>query len=302
LWIYLGIGSAFFLGLYDISKKHAVSDNAVLPVLFFSTLAGALLMVPGIVLSRYAPGLSMRWGIHVPEPTLVQHRFIFVKALIVSTAWGLTFFGLKHLPISIAAPIAASGPIWTLIGALVLFHEELGALQWVGMAVSLAAYGAFQTVGQKEGISFHKNSRVLFVVLGTVINAASALYDKFLIQTLGIAPNAVQAWFMAYMVPVFGLEAAVFHACRGRLGRKETLVWRPSIPLAGALLIAADSIYFRALRCPGSLIALLTMLRRSSVVLAFVLGGRLFREVRLKEKALALAGILLGIVMILLSP
>jgi transporter family protein len=66
-------------------------------------------------------------------------------------------------------------------------------------------------------------------------------------------------------------------------------------------LIAADFVYFRALRHPGAMIALLTVLRRGSVVLSFALGGRLFRETRLREKALALVGILIGIALILLS-
>ncbi len=37
-WIAASLVSAFFLGLYDLSKKHALRDNAVLPVLFLSTL------------------------------------------------------------------------------------------------------------------------------------------------------------------------------------------------------------------------------------------------------------------------
>ena len=40
-WIAASLVSAFFLGLYDLSKKHALRDNAVLPVLFLSTVCGA---------------------------------------------------------------------------------------------------------------------------------------------------------------------------------------------------------------------------------------------------------------------
>ena len=35
-WIAASLVSAFFLGCYDLSKKHALRDNAVLPVLFLS--------------------------------------------------------------------------------------------------------------------------------------------------------------------------------------------------------------------------------------------------------------------------
>jgi hypothetical protein len=37
-WVLLSICSALFLGFYDLAKKHAVRDNAVLPVLFFGIL------------------------------------------------------------------------------------------------------------------------------------------------------------------------------------------------------------------------------------------------------------------------
>jgi bacterial/archaeal transporter family protein len=299
MWIYLGFISAVFLGLYDISKKHAVTENPVLPVLFFSTLSGAMIMIPFVFLSVVSPSLPLRLGLYVGSLSPAGHGVVFIKALIVSTAWSSTFLGLKHLPISIAAPIAASGPIWTFIGALAWFGEKPSPLQWIGMLVSFSGYFAFQSIGQKEGIAFHKNRWIFFMVLGTLVNAGSALYDKFLIQSMHITPMAVQAWFMIYMVPVFGLESLAFRKLKN--GRTTRLSWRASIPAAGALLIAADFVYFRALAHSGALIALLTVLRRGSVVLSFALGGRLFGEKRLRQKALALSGILLGIVLILLS-
>ena len=40
-WIAASLLSAFFLGLYELATKHAVRENAVLPVLFLSTFCGA---------------------------------------------------------------------------------------------------------------------------------------------------------------------------------------------------------------------------------------------------------------------
>ena len=41
-WIAASLVSAFFLGCYDLSKKHALRENAVVPVLFLSTICGAV--------------------------------------------------------------------------------------------------------------------------------------------------------------------------------------------------------------------------------------------------------------------
>jgi bacterial/archaeal transporter family protein len=46
MWVLLGVVSAILLGFYDIFKKISLDKNAVLPVLFFSTLAGAVIFVP----------------------------------------------------------------------------------------------------------------------------------------------------------------------------------------------------------------------------------------------------------------
>lgn len=299
MWIYLGILSAFFLGLYDIAKKHAVHSNAVFQVLFFATLSGAAVMAPGILLSGFFPSTLAKIYLFVPPISIQSHGFLFVKSVIVSSAWCLTFFALKHLPISIVAPIAASGPVWTLIGAVLIFRESPAPLQWTGMGIGFLSYYAFIAVSREEGIVFHKNKWIYFAWAGAILNAGSALYDKFLIQSLKIPPMAVQAWFTVYMVPLFGLAAAVFDFHRKE--KAAPFTWRFSIPLAGILLIAADFAYFRALHDERALIAVLTVIRRSSVVLSFALGGKLFKENQLRKKALALAGILLGVFLVLVS-
>ena len=39
-WIEASLVSALYLGVYDLCIKPAIRDNAVLPVLFLSTLTG----------------------------------------------------------------------------------------------------------------------------------------------------------------------------------------------------------------------------------------------------------------------
>jgi len=38
MWLYLGLLSALFLGLHNLCKKHAVSNNEVIPVLLGTIL------------------------------------------------------------------------------------------------------------------------------------------------------------------------------------------------------------------------------------------------------------------------
>ena len=49
MWLLLAFVSATLLGFYDTSKKAALKDNAVLPVLFLNTLFSTLLFSPFIL-------------------------------------------------------------------------------------------------------------------------------------------------------------------------------------------------------------------------------------------------------------
>lgn len=299
MWIYLGLIAAVLLGLYDVCKKHALDGNAVLPVLFLSTVAGLIPMLLCMILSRFAPDFTQQIHCYVPVATLSEHLHIFLKAFIVSVSWVLAYFAMKHLPISIFSPIRASGPAWTLIGALLIFHERPLPLHWAGIAVVLCAYYAFSLIGRKEGIVFHRSRWVFCISLATFIGTLSTLYDKYLLQQLGYATMLVQFWFAFYNVVLLGL----FTLCCW-LPRRKTFTpfqWRWSILLIGLLLIASDFVYFNAVKQPEALILILSMLRRSSVVVSFIAGGFIFGDVNLRSKAWALAGVMAGVLLIILA-
>ena len=52
MWLGFALVSALFLGLYDVSKKQSLKDNAVIPVLWFNTLFCSLLMLPFTLLQN----------------------------------------------------------------------------------------------------------------------------------------------------------------------------------------------------------------------------------------------------------
>ena len=149
--------------------------------------------------------------------------------------------------------------------------------------------------GRQEGIHFHANRWVFFVFAATALGAVSSLYDKWLLQQAGFPPFTVQFWFAFYL--------AVFVTLLVLLWWRPTRAhapfdWRWSAPVTGLLLVASDFVYFHAVAQPGVLISLVSPLRRSGAVLAFVAGGVLFREQNKRRKSLALAGIVAGIVLI----
>ncbi|MBN2684433.1 MAG: EamA family transporter [Pontiellaceae bacterium] len=288
-----------FLGIYDVCKKHALRDNAVLPVLFFSNLASVAMALPLLVGSAILPVAMASLDLFVEPITAVGHRLMLLKAFSVSMSWIFAYFALKHLPISIVSPIRASGPVWTLVGAIVLFHESPSPLQWAGMALIFAGYFAFSIIGREEGIHFYRSKWILYIFLATLIGTCSTLFDKWLIHRQGYSSVQVQVWYTLYLGLLFTLY--FFALWWPQRKRSTPFVWRWSIPFIGVLLYLADYVYFKALSDPASLIVILSILRRCSVVISFLAGAFLFKEVNKRKKAWVLLGILAGVVLIVLA-
>ncbi len=298
MWVLLGIVSAFGLGVYDVAKKVALRDNAVLAVITLANIAGFLTLLPILAWVHFSPeaaaAMQMQWQVL----TFTEHAHCFLKAMIVNTSWVFAYCALKYLPLSIVAPIRASGPVWTLIGALIIFGERPDLLQWIGLIIILISYFAFSLLGSKEGIHFKSNKWVWCIFLATMIGTISTLYDKYLIVNIGMHPFTLQFWFSLYLALIMLVLTAVWWWPRRQ---QQGFTWRWSIPCIGALLVFADFLYFRAITDPDALIIILSALRRSSVVISFVLGAYLFKEHNPRQKGLALAGVLAGVLCILLS-
>jgi drug/metabolite transporter (DMT)-like permease len=296
-WLLLVLLSAVFLGLYDVAKKASVNDNAVLVVLFVCSASGLALLAPLGLTSLIAPDWSQAWHLRVHNLSPSGHGLLLIKTLIVTLSWVLTFFALKHLPLSLAASIRASAPLFTLFSAVVLFGERPTGAQWIGIGIILLAYWAFSLIGRSEGIHFSRNAWVWSLFLGTLVGAASGLYDKHLLQSAHLPPLDVQFWFTFYNTVVQGLIVLIFWWPGRRLRAPFRMRW--TIPAVGVLLLVADALYFAALAHPDALVSVISTLRRSNVIISFAVGSLAFGEKQRGKKAIALAGVLVGITLLL---
>lgn len=296
MWVFAGLLSAVLLGSYDICRKIALKENAVIPVLFLSSATGGIIFLPFVVLSSLGV-IQPDSFVYIPQIEPHEHLLYLAKSLLVGSSWFFAYFAISKLPLTIVIPIRSTGPMWTLLGALLIYNEEFTVTQWIGIVIVLGFFYLFSLAGKKEGINFKRNKWIYFVVAATLIGATSSMYDKFLIPKYDRI--AVQAWFSIYLIPVF-IPFVIF-VWYPKRKEGPAFTWRMSIHMIGILLILADFFYFFALSKEGSLIALLSVLRRSSVVISFVFGAIVFKEKNLKRKGLALIGILIGVLLIVLG-
>ena len=299
MWLLLAFVSATLLGFYDTSKKAALKDNAVLPVLFLNTLFSTIIFSPFIldviVGNDWFADTSLETAAYQGDGNMLKaHLLVVVKAVIVLTSWIAGYFGIKHIPITIVGPINATRPVMVLVGAMLLFGERLNLCQWIGILLSMLSIYLMSRSSKKENIDFVRNKWMWCVAIGTIMGAVSALYDKFIMTELN--PLFVQSWFNLYQfIMMFIILMIVWYPTREKTTRFH---WSWAIPLIAIFVGAADFSYFNALSMEDSMISVVSLIRRGSVLISFACGVIIFKERNLKAKIIDLLLILIGMIFV----
>lgn len=286
MWWLLAFCSAALLGGYDSFKKIALKDNAVIPVLCINTLISALIFSPWLFETGF-----FGWGVQI---------FVIGKSVLVLSSWMAGYAAMKHLPLTIFGPVNATRPVLVLVGAIFIFGEKLNLLQWAGVLIAMLAYFLMRLNGKKEGYQAG-NKWIVCLILAVILGAASGLYDKFLMSPdyLGMPRMYVLSWYSLYQAVLMLLVTAFLWWP----SRKHTTPfhWSWSIPFISIFLCGADYLYLQALSQPEALIAVVSMIRRGSVLVSFAIGALILKEKNLKAKAVDLALLLLSMVLLYLG-
>lgn len=295
IWPFLAILSATGLGFYDVSKKLALKRGSVIYVLTFSVCINALFVIP--------------MALHAESVGWQGQLLILAKAALVLVSWLCSYTAIKYLPLSVVSPIQATRPMWTLLGALVIFGEVLNGWQWSGVVLALGSIFLFSLSGLFDKTSQQTADNRYYIVLALAVltGAMSGLYDKYIMRRLD--HNAVQAYYTFYqalmMLVVYGIDE--FRR------RKENYImedgtplrksfresWSWWIPAISLLLVVSDYLYFVALSDPTSMISVMSTIRRSGTIIPFLYGLVFLKEKDPWRKILTLIGVMTGLVLLI---
>ncbi len=299
MWMYLGLLAALFLGLQNLCKKHAVEGNEVFPVLLGTVSSGFLFVSTFYIYYLLYPDYASAKGFDFQQISLSTHGFVFIKSILMAGSWILAYQALKHLPLTIVTPIRSAGPFFTFIGAILIYKESPNLYQWIGFFLIIFSVMLYSRIGKKEGIDFKRNKWIFAIIGATFLGASSGLYDKFLIQNLNLNPQTLQFWFCLYTILILVIILLITWFPYAE--KRKAFNFRWSIIAVGVLLQAADYCYFKALQDPDALIMLLSAIKRSQLIIAVVIGGLVFKEKNKRKKLIPLAGIMIGVFLILYS-
>lgn len=290
MWVALALVSALCLGFYDIFKKLSVRKNDVLKVLMLNTFFGALYMSPFLIAGIWHGNFGF-------GNTFLGHMQILLKSFIVLGSWMLGYFAIKHLPLTVQGPINASRPVIVLVGALFIFGEHLNWVQWIGIVLGFASLFLISRIGAKEGFSFSHSKWIWMSIGATMLGAISALYDKYLLKSYN--PIEVQAWYSLYQCIIMVIAISFLRINRKQIG--DTFTWRWTIPCIALFLTVADMAYFYSLSIESSMVAIVSMIRRGSVIVSFVYGVIALHEKNIKPKLIDLGVLLISLALLVVG-
>ncbi len=300
MWLVLSFISAICLGCYDISKKVALQSNRVIDVLTLSVWFSALFLSVPWLLSRVCPEMMTSTPFYVPQLDLAAHGLVVLKSVIVLSSWVFAYISLKHLPLSVVSPMQATRPMWTLVGALLLFGERLNGWQWLGVSLAIGTVFVF-SFRNKQTIRNTRHTPAgryyVALALAILIGACSGLYDKYLMRSYD--HNAVQVYYTFYQALILLVGSLLASPPSGGRGAPfiRSLV-HPFTPilLISVFLIISDNVYMLALRDPDSLIAVVSTIRRGGAVIGFAYGLLFLKEEDPWKKVACMVGILAGLI------
>jgi len=279
MWIYLTLASAFLLGCYDVAKKQALRRNSVMWVLFMVSVFSCVLLIP-----------AFKGG--------QQRDFLLLapKAVMVTSSWICGLAAMKRLPLTTASTLKSSRPVFVVLFSVILLGERLNPWQWAGVVLVLGAIWLLSRSSRSEGIYFSKSSGVVWMGFSILTGVASALYDKWIMTWMD--PIFVLCWSNLFIGVLMGV-VLIFANSKAPLEQKR-FHWDWMIPLSALLIIGADALYFTALGSEGAMLSIISLMRRSCVIVSFALGAIIFKEKNVRSKALALGVMLAGLSVLVL--
>lgn len=297
-WYGYALISAVLISLVGLfQKKTLQNEHSLQYVTIFRTTNFLLFLL------IFAPTLSI-------GTTSSQFFLLGVTGLIGATGQLFVARSLRALEISTVMPILALDPALVALVAFAFLGERLSGFNVIGMAFVLV--GAFvleshrNEGGGKWRDILHSPKLLLqpfknvararggrSIIIAIVAYAISGTIDRFLLKQL----NVTTYLFYVYL---FGttLFFLLLLATKQKVGffQQGNRLFFPTIIIAAVISLFSNVAQAKATSLAA--IGLVIAVKRSSVLIDVLLGGRLFHERHMAQKLLASAIILLGLYLV----
>lgn len=287
-WFILGFISAIFSAAAAITQKKVLFKMSALEFSFVVSIFNMILSLPFFFFIDYST-LSTA-GIFV----------LLFKSILGSLAFLCVMLAIKNLEISGALPLMVLTPGLVAFFVFLLIGESLGNYEILGMLLLLVGtYILEMKTGQKvlaPFTVFYKSKFHHYILAALLLFTTTSILDKVLLNQFKVTPYA----FMGFQQLFFGIIFFLFVLHKKekpieifRKFDKSILLW---VVLIAFLTIGYRYTQIEAIKIAP--VALVLSVKRISVFIAAVVGGKIFKEHDLLKKAIATAIMVIGALMI----
>jgi transporter family protein len=225
----------------------------------------------------------------------------YIKTIIATFAFLCVMLVIKNLEISEALPLMILTPGFVAVFAFIFIGDELTGKEVTGIALLITGTYILETAGKKDLIHpfrvILKSKNHFYVLLALIFFTASSILDRFLVTDLKLEPKA----FMGFQHIFYAFNFLLIYLVRNKkfielknYNGSSILLW---IILIAILTVAYRYTQIEAIKLAP--VALVLAVKRISVFISTVVGGKIFKERNLYWKAFATVVLMAGALMLL---
>jgi len=269
MWIIYSLLSALFSALCAILQKKALFKIGAFDLSFALYFFEAFIfLAAAIIFGTTFAGISNN-----------ALGFIFVKAVLNVTSFVLIMNGMKRLELSAGLPLMLLSPAIVAIAAYLLLGEMLTVKESGGIVMILIGAYLLEFKSPSEMLlPFKKiitHRGYFFMFSAVAIITGSVLLNRYILVAKGIKPLAFASIEHLMALPIIFIAALLFK--RPLFQLKASFKSMPFIIFAAAFGTVLYRL-FEVMATAQANVALVVALKRLSVVMAVIIGGKLFKE------------------------
>ena len=288
-WFFIALLSSFFSAFAAVTQKKVLFNRSPLEFSFLLAIVNLVFSIPFFLAVDYATLNTSNLSI------------LFVKSIIGVAAFLCVMTALKNLQISNALPLLALTPGFVAIFAFILLGESLKTTEVIGLLSLVAGTYILESKNLKEILFplkvFIKSKYHRHVLAALFLFTASSIMDKLLLVKMHLSPISLTAFQHLFFALLFSI---VFFSYKHN--REETKISFKKHDLGWIALISLFTIGYRYTQVVSislASVALTLAVKRTSVLWATIIGGKIFKDANLLKKTIAVLFILLGALLIL---
>jgi uncharacterized membrane protein len=287
-WLILALLSAVFSAVSTIFEKKSLFS---LDALNFSYIVSIVTLV-----------FSIPFFVAIPQtPSGISLLILFIKTVLNAAAFLFVMLSLKNLELSEALPLLAVSPALVAVLAFLFIGDDLVAKEWIGIFLIVAGTYVLELKKQNGSIfdpfkTFLKSPKYVHVLTAVVLFTITALMDRILLKNFKLPPYTFMAYQQLFYAVFF---VFVITSTKRNIFTPFKTLSKETIVLI--FFIAVLTVFYRYTQIEAvklAPVALVLAVKRVSVLIAIIIGGKLFKEANLWRRITATLIILAGISLI----